>query len=274
MTLPFAATAALVVAVLLARTLTPHGPNTKALPNGAVQGLHMRLRQVLPAPAELWGVRVPAPTSVVGPHEAALLSSFLRARKWDVDDTLFMFTAALKWRSEFGVAALRAHHFRDLPQDVFRGRTRTGKLVAVLRLGDLKGEAFDDVKRFLRWRVFMQEGLNHLLDFGTGVQPSYMLVLDCDGFSGAHFGRAARRCATELSRVFQDFYPDFLDQIVICNPPAIFAFAFGALRPFLPRNFVNLIRVHHGDQASALAKEGVRSSDGVRRGKWFGLGVG
>ena len=247
--------AATLIIALLARLLLPPRNAPASVASGTVQELHARLRKELSGPVELWGVRV-ASGSIVSSHEAAVLSSFLKARRWDVDDTTYMFKEYVRWRKEFGVGKLRADQFGDLPNDVFRGRTSTGKLICVLRLGDLKGEAFNDKGRFLRWRVFIQESLNSQLDFGKGVPPHYTLVLDCEGFSTAHFGKAARRCATELSRVFQDYYPDFLDQIVVCNPPPIFTFAFRILRPFLPRNFVKIIKVHPGDQASCLEKLG------------------
>lgn len=262
----------LAVAALLARVLGPHlhpRSSPKAHMAGAVQELHTRLRELLPAPVELWGVRLMT-GSTVGPTEAAVLSSFLRAREWDVQDTASMFTSSLRWRQHFGVAKLRADQFRDFPLDAFRGRTSTGKLIAVLRLGDLSEETFNDAARFLRWRIYIQEILNSKLDFGKGVQPAYTLVLDCDGIASGHFSKPARLCAKELSRVFQDHYPDFLDQIVVCNPPAIFTLAFTILRPVLPRNLIKIIKVHNGDQASCLKSQGLLSQSGPRR-KGFGL---
>jgi hypothetical protein len=225
------------------------GPSSKR--NEALKAFHMRLRETLPGPVELWGVRLATPR--MNAQEAAILSSFLNARDWDVEDATTMFHSSMRWRRSFGVDRLSASQFEDFPCEIFRGRDNQGNLLVVLRLGELRGDCFKDMQRFVRWRVYMQEALNSQLDFAKG-EPLYKLVLNCEGFSTGHFSKAARRCAKELSRVSQDNYPDYLGQILICSPPPIFAFAYGILRPFLPRNFVKLIKVHKGDEASCLAK--------------------
>ena len=226
----------------------------------AVRELHKKLRVTLDRPVDLWGVRV-ASRGSIGTEESALLSSFLRARDWDVDHALHMFTSHVAWRREFGVDKLSAKEFAGLPcENLFNDRDSKGRLIVMLRLGDLDGESFEDMERFLRWRIYTQERLNAQLDFHRG-EPAYTLVLNCDGWGMGHFGKPARQSAKELSRVCQDYYPDYLGQILVCCPPPIFAFAYGLLRPFLPRNFVKLIKVHNGDEESCLTREaGVRPS--------------
>ena len=39
---------------------------------------------------------------------------------------------------------------------------------------------------------------------------------------------------------------------------ALLSFAYTILKPILPRNFVRMIHVHHGDEASLLLKQGCR----------------
>ena len=250
----------LAVLLTLARVFRPPGQRHAIGDSqkvSAVRALHERLRDTI-APVELWGVKVPSRS--LGPQETALLSSFLRAREWSVDDAETMFKESLLWRREYGVARLRAAQFGEFPSEVFRGRDRDGHLVVVLRLGELDGACFDDMERFIRWRVYMQELLNARLDFGAG--PAYTLILNCEGFSTGHFGKAARRCAKELSRVSQSYYPDFLAKIIVCNPPPIFTLAYSLLRPFLPHNFVQLIQVCNADEASCLEQ-----ISGARQGK-------
>jgi len=252
-----AVTAAKLVAVMLTFAKVKHGSRGPTIARtsklDAVRELHGRLRKTLPGPVELWGVKV-AGRSAMAPSESALLSSFLRARSWDIDEAECMFTSSLRWRAEFRVDSLRASEFRGMPCEVFRGRDSRGRLLVVLRLSELRGDSFQDLDNFIRWRVYMQEALNSRLDFADG-EPCYTLVLNCEGFTSGHFSKEARRCAKVLSQVSCDNYPDFLDKILICSPPPIFAFAFGVLRPFLPRNFVALIKMHSGDEASCLAEE-------------------
>ena len=217
----------------------------------AVEKLHERLQELLPKPVELWGVKVGTRSSLVGAEEKAVLASFLRARDWDINDAYFMFKSSLEWRKIFGVDKLQHNQFGDMPRERFAGRDRHGRLLVVLRLGELQASNFNDLDKFVRWRVYMQEALNSQLNFASG-EPSYTLVLNCEGFTRGHFSKAARQCATELSKVSQDNYPDFLHQILICNPPGIFAFAFGVLRPFLPKNFVSMIQVHQCDEVHCI----------------------
>lgn len=264
-----------VAAIVIARVVGTRRPQVNGLPRKGeiVREFHSRLQNELPRPVELWGVRVASRGSRLPDAERAVLASFLRARDWSVDEATYMLTSSLKWRKEFGVEQLRGSQFGDLPRElVSAGRDSKGRLLVVLRLGELGGECFNDMDRFVRWRVYMQEALNAQLNFAQG-DPKYTLVLNCEGFCSGHFSKAARRCAKELARVSQDNYPDFLSQILICNPPAIFAFAFGVLRPFLPRNFVKMIRVHIGDEASCLAQEGhnVRAGGRSAAGKQLAM---
>ena len=110
--------AATLIIALLARLLLPPRNAPASVASGTVQELHARLRKELSGPVELWGVRV-ASGSIVSSHEAAVLSSFLKARRWDVDDTTYMFKEYVRWRKEFGVGKLRADQLGDLPNDVF-----------------------------------------------------------------------------------------------------------------------------------------------------------
>lgn len=47
-----------------------------------------------------------------------------------------------------------------------------------------------------------------------------------------------------------DNYPDFLERILVVNPPPFFAFAWNLLRPFVPRHFGKLVQLHDGDENS------------------------
>lgn len=240
--------------------------------NGAVQKLRDRLHVELPKPVELWGVKVGTGSRVLPAAEKALLTSYLRARDWSVDEAANMFITSLAWRHEFGVGRLRGDQFRSMPSERFAGRDKQGRLIVVLRISELDARSFEDLATFVRWRVHMQERVNERLGFGSG-NPSYTLVLNCEGFSRGHFAPAARRCVGALSKVSRDNYPDFLGAIRICNPPSIFVLAFGVLRPFLPRNFLNILSVHNGDEASCIAdcmrgsrrRGALSSSTGQRR---------
>ena len=261
------AAAKLATMILLVSRCIKVRPQLGSGADDAVQEFRDRLTKALPKPVELWGVKVGTHGNRLPADERAVLSSYLRARKWSVDDATSMFLSSLEWRREFGVDTLRSSSFHGLPQERFAGRDRQGRLLVVLRLSELSSDCFDSLDTFVRWRVYMQEQLNAKLDFDCGF-PQYTLVLNCEGLSRGHFSKAARRAVGELSKVSCDNYPDYLSQILICNPPATFVVAFGILRPFLPRNFVKMIRVHSGDEQSCLEMCAGRTKASLRGVGW------
>lgn len=195
--------AKIVVALLVAGRLRfRRATVTPSAGADAVQDLHDRLTASL-LRENLWGVWLPASRgSRVEAQESTVLASFLRARRWSVDEAEEMFTSALAWRREIGVSSLRAGQFGPLPCDLVTRRDRQDRLCVIFRLSEVSDECFADTQLFVLWRVFMQEALNSRLDFREA-QPGYTLVINCEGARPSHFGKHARACATELSRVFQ-----------------------------------------------------------------------
>lgn len=197
--------------------------------------------------ATLWGVTLSS-GSAEDPQAAALLRQFLQvqgtphpslhpsphasphntpsppctsslaahqARKYHVEKTAKMIEGTLRWRREYGVERLRAEDFADLPADEIAPQADAdGHSVVTLRLGAVPKSAFINRARYLRWRLCMQEaGLRSLaLGREDAARPGYVYVLDCEGLKAFHVSKAARRCATDLTKVMMQCYPD-------CAPP-------------------------------------------------------
>ena len=85
---------------------------------------------------------------------------------------------------------------------------------AALRMGAVPKSAFANRARYLRWRLCMQErGLRSLaLGKADAARPGFVYVLACSGLKAFHVSKAARRCATDLTKVMMQYYPD-------CAPP-------------------------------------------------------
>ena len=138
-----------------------------------------------------------------------------QARKYHVEKTAKMIEGTLRWRREYGVERLRASDFADLPADEIAPQADAdGHSVVTLRLGAVPKSAFVNRARYLRWRLCMQEaGLrSHALGREDAARPGYVYVLDCEGLKAFHVSKAARRCATDLTKVMMQCYPD-------CAPP-------------------------------------------------------
>ena len=194
--------------------------------------------------ATLWGVTLSS-SSAEDPQAAALLRQFLQvqgtphpslhpspqhtitslrkiaslpthqARRYNVEKTAQMIEATLRWRREYGVEKLRAEDFADLPADEIAPKADAdGHSVVTLRMGAVPKSAFANRARYLRWRLCMQErGLRSLaLGKADAARPGFVYVLDCSGLKAFHVSKAARRCATDLTKVMMQYYPD-------CAPP-------------------------------------------------------
>ena len=215
---------------------------------------------------DLWGVPL---SGSPGPGTDELLHQFLNARGWDVERAARMLEGALRWRREFGVDRLRAEDFSDLPADEIAPHPDAdGCSVVTLRLGQVPKCAFRDrgaqqlsearmvrpdsrarhrlAARYLRWRLCMQEAGMRSLRLGRGLEqarPGYVYVLDCTGLKAIHVSKAARRCATDLAKVLQEYYPDYLKGTRIINAPGFVTTTWSIFRQFLPISFTSGVQV-------------------------------
>jgi len=196
--------------------------------------------------ATLWGVTLSS-GSAEDPQAAALLRQFLQARKYHVEKTAKMLEGTLRWRREFGVERLRASDFADLPADEIAPQAAAdGHSVVTLRLGAVPKSAFSNRARYLRWRLCMQEaGLRSLaLGREDAARPGYVYVLDCSDLKAVHVSKAARRCATDLTKVMMQCYPDYLKGTRIINAPAFVAATWVVFRQILPVSFSSGVKVY------------------------------
>jgi len=253
--------AALLAMSSLRRRIAPPVHPKSSLPSTdastAIGLLHERLPEAFQsaglsrsASVTLWGVQLSADEQLTR-GSAALLASFLRARDWDVDDTTSMLGAMLHWRRDYHSEALRPSQF-TLPCDRF-AVDDSGCASVSISIAGAGEDVFDDVQRFVAWRICMIEQLMQRLDFGGG-EPRYTLVLDCRGMQPYHVSRAARRCAKALSSVMQDNYPDFIGRVLVVSPPRLISLVWGAMGPFLPQSFSDAVQMC--DEAAAARAMG------------------
>lgn len=247
------------VAVLLAsalhKVLLSHKPQRRIFSTAKQEASLALLCERLPSAlqsagcgskATLWGVTLSS-GSAEDPQAAALLRQFLQARKYHVEKTAKMIEGTLRWRREYGVERLRASDFADLPADEIAPQADAdGHSVVTLRLGAVPKSAFVNRARYLRWRLCMQEaGLRSLaLGREDAARPGYVYVLDCEGLKAFHVSKAARRCATDLTKVMMQCYPDYLKGTRIINAPGFVAATWAVFRQILPVSFSSGVKVY------------------------------
>jgi len=147
-----------------------------------------------------------------------------------------MLIATLRWRHSFNVAAAMEEKF---PDETFGklgkvyGSDKAGRPVAYNLYGANKDvdAVFGDVQRFLRWRVSFMEKSIALLDFETVDQM--VQIHDYEGVGMSSRTESSKKAASEASKIFQDYYPEFLFRKFFVNVPSFLTWIFWLFKPFL-----------------------------------------
>ncbi|KAG6869206.1 hypothetical protein C0993_009069 [Termitomyces sp. T159_Od127] len=116
-----------------------------------------------------WGISIDPMAPAVDARVSVVLMKFLRARNLNVREARDMFVSTLRWRTSINIDAVLKEEF---PEDVFGnvghifGHDRQGRPVVYnIYGGNNLTDVFSDTKRFIRWRVALQEKSIALLDF-------------------------------------------------------------------------------------------------------------
>jgi len=170
----------------------------------------------------------------------------------DADKARTMLVDTLKWRESFKVDSLA---IEDFPTEVFGGlghiygTDKTGHPITYNLYGggqDLKA-IFSDTDRFLRWRVaFMEKGVK-LLDFRT--IDSLTQVHDYEGVTMSSRDENSKKAASEATKLFSDYYPEFLHQKFFVNVPTILTWVYWIFKSIVPsKTFAKMQVVGSGPQ--------------------------
>eukprot|EP00195_Chlamydomonas_chlamydogama_P015990 CAMPEP_0202911340 /NCGR_PEP_ID=MMETSP1392-20130828/54700_1 /ASSEMBLY_ACC=CAM_ASM_000868 /TAXON_ID=225041 /ORGANISM="Chlamydomonas chlamydogama, Strain SAG 11-48b" /LENGTH=394 /DNA_ID=CAMNT_0049601807 /DNA_START=87 /DNA_END=1271 /DNA_ORIENTATION=+ len=186
----------------------------------------------------LWGVSLDGlKASSPNTKQSVVLLKFLRARKFDVQASLSMLIACLKWRREMDIDALMAEQF---PAELnaggeLYGTDRNGNPVTYNYYGNLDltriFDGPDGTGRFVRWRVQLMERAIQQLDFEEGIEQ-VMQVHDYAGASMFKLSPQVKAATRTIIKLFQDNYPEMLSTKLFLNVPKIMEFAFSIMSAF------------------------------------------
>jgi len=148
-----------------------------------------------------------------------------------------MMISTLKWREEFKIDELVNEEF---PQDLFGsvghifGKDKDGRPVTYNIYGGNKDIAavFADVTRFIRWRVQLMERGIALIDFVD--VDSMVQVHDYEGVGLGSRDANSKAAAAQASKIFQDYYPEFLSKKFFINVPTFMTWIFWLFKPLIP----------------------------------------
>ncbi|KAL6623098.1 hypothetical protein ACP70R_032977 [Stipagrostis hirtigluma subsp. patula] len=183
---------------------------------------------------------------------------FLKARGFDIEKTVEMWSEMLKWRKEFGADSILTDFVFDELEDVllyyphgFHGVDRDGRPVYIEILGKVdptKLMNVTTVERFLKYHVQSLERLFAEKYPACSVASkkhvdTITTILDVKGVNWMKVSKLARDFVLRINKIDGDNYPEILHKMFIVNAGSGFRMLWGALRGLIDPNTAEKIEV-------------------------------
>ncbi|KAG0332315.1 hypothetical protein BG004_001303 [Podila humilis] len=177
--------------------------------------------------------------NAMGDHPDSLLLRFVRARKWNVANSLNMLFKAFKWRLDEDIPGVKyssddklnsqyPKFYEQLESGKFyiNGTDKEGRIVAYLNVR-LHRPGDQPAKTLERLTVYVMEAGRVLLEHPV---ETVCLVFDLTGFSLANMDF---NMVKYLVTVFEAYYPESLGRIIIHGAPFVFWGVWKVIQPWL-----------------------------------------
>ncbi|CAN6328918.1 unnamed protein product [Urochloa humidicola] len=183
---------------------------------------------------------------------------FLKARGFDIDKTIDMWSEMLKWRNEFGADTILTDFVFDELEDVllyyphgFHGVDRDGRPIYIEILGKVDPTKLlnaTTVERFVKYHVQSLERLFAEKYPACSVASkkhvdTITTILDVKGVNWMRVSKLAREVVLHINKVDGDNYPEILHRMFIVNAGSGFRLLWGALRGLIDPNTAEKIEV-------------------------------
>ncbi|KAI9010660.1 CRAL-TRIO domain-containing protein [Hyaloraphidium curvatum] len=190
-------------------------------------------------------------------HDEYTLLRFLRARRFDVPKTKFMFSNYLKWRHDFGVDELtKTFVFAERPEidkiypRYYHSTDKAGRPVYVEHLGKL------DIRSIFKLTTEERFMKNHVVEYEKTLKERFVAcswkahrhieqsctIIDLKGVAITQFPSVSS-FVKHISAVAQDYYPETLGRMYIINAPMLFTSVWSVVKLFLDEATVQKIQI-------------------------------
>ncbi|KAH3670272.1 hypothetical protein WICMUC_004925 [Wickerhamomyces mucosus] len=175
----------------------------------------------------------------------SLIFKFLIANNFDVPATETQLTNTLKWRKEFKpleAAFLEKHDSKFDNIGVLTYYDELKEIITWNLYGETDdqtnvkpGELFEDLDKFLRYRVGLMERALQLSKFDDIDLNKISQVHDYKGVSFLRFDPKVKAGSKLIIKTFQDYYPELLNKKYFVNVPLIAQWIYDLIsRAWLP----------------------------------------
>lgn len=191
------------------------------------------------------------------PYDDPYLLRFLRARKFDLPKTLFMWNNFIKWRKENNVDEILTKEFPEIPEAKKyypHGYFRTDKLgrpIYIERIGHLKFDPLVKTIPLEKLQMYFVQSYERLIfeifpacsrAAGKRVEQT-CYIIDLKGAGMKMFSSKMREIINLASKIGQDYYPEILGTMFIINAPMFFSGIWSVIKVFLDEKTVKKIHI-------------------------------
>ncbi|KAG9320342.1 hypothetical protein KVV02_000099 [Mortierella alpina] len=192
--------------------------------------------------------------NVMGDHPDALMLRFVRARKWNVINSLNMMVKAFKWRLDEDISAVKYSTDEQLDEmyPQFLEQLESGKFYIhgtdidnrIVTYLNVRLHKTNDqpAKTLEKLTVYVMECARVLLEHPV---ETVCLVFDLTGFSLSNMDFAMLRY---LVAAFEAYYPESLGRVLIHGAPLVFWGVWKVIEPWLDPVVASKIRFTRSDK--------------------------
>ncbi|KAJ3411028.1 cytosolic factor, phosphatidylinositol/phosphatidylcholine transfer protein [Chytridiales sp. JEL 0842] len=190
-------------------------------------------------------------------HSDALLTRFLRARRYDIPKTKAMFEAYIAWRKEANVEHIvQTFAFTEIKEvekyypRFYHKTDKKGRPIYYEIMGNLDYASLFKVtnnERMICSHIRESEKAQRYRMVAASKKAGRLIeqgctILDLKGVPLSQFN-SVRRLIGILSEISQNYYPETLGKMFIINAPTLFTTIWVVVRSFLDENTVRKISV-------------------------------
>ncbi|KAK3269017.1 hypothetical protein CYMTET_22513 [Cymbomonas tetramitiformis] len=197
-------------------------------------------------------------TQLLPEHDSHCMLRFLRARDGDVKQASEMFLNTIKWRAEYGVddllkegynfpeyAAVQEHY----PQG-YHGVDIEGRPVNIQLVGELNVAKLMQVttrerlekQHVYEWEVLLKYKYQACSRQAGRPITQSTTIIDLKGVTLAKFN-SARALVQRVSKLDQDYYPEYLHEMIFINTPWIFKTIWAIIRGWVGKRTQDKIKM-------------------------------